>query len=90
MSDLQREILSMVIIFNDETLSSIKPLLEKLLDSELLKIDTNANIKEMDIYDKIDTLKTKEDVIKAIVLSVNSRRYASFTAEHFDFDNQQG
>ena len=57
MSDLQREILSMVIIFNDETLSSIKPLLEKLLDSELLKIDANANIKEMDIYDKIDALK---------------------------------
>ena len=57
MSDLQREILNMVIIFNDETLSSIKPLLEKLLDSELLKIDANANIKEMDIYDKIDTLK---------------------------------
>lgn len=57
MSDLQREILSMVIIFNDETLSSIKPLLEKILDSELLKTDANANIKEMDIYDKIDALK---------------------------------
>lgn len=57
MSDLQREILNMVIIFNDERLSSIKPLLEKLLDSELLKIDANANIKEMDIYDKIDALK---------------------------------
>lgn len=58
MSDLQKEILNMVIIFNDETLSSIKPLLEKLLDDELLKIDSNANIKEMDIYDKIDTLKS--------------------------------
>lgn len=57
MSDLQKEILNMVIIFNDETLSSIKPLLEKLLDDELLKIDSNANIKEMDIYDKIDVLK---------------------------------
>lgn len=57
MSDLQKEILNMVIIFNDETLSSIKPLLEKLLDNELLKIDSNANISEMDIYDKIDTLK---------------------------------
>ena len=57
MSDLQREILNMIIIFNDETLSSIKPLLEKLLDTELLKLDSNANIKEMDIYDKIDTLK---------------------------------
>ncbi len=57
MSDLQKEILNMIIIFNDETLSSIKPLLEKLLDTELLKLDSNANIKEMDIYDKIDTLK---------------------------------
>lgn len=57
MSELQKEILNMVIIFNDETLSSIKPLLEKLLDVELLKIDSNANIKEMDIYDKIDALK---------------------------------
>ena len=57
MSELQKEILNMVIIFNDETLSSIKPLLEKLLDIELLKIDSNANIKEMDIYDKIDALK---------------------------------
>lgn len=57
MSDLQKEILNMVIIFNDDTLLSIKPLLEKLLDTELLKLDPNANIKEMDIYDKIDTLK---------------------------------
>lgn len=57
MSELQKEILNMVMIFNDETLSSIKPLLEKLLDVELLKIDSNANIKEMDIYDKIDALK---------------------------------
>lgn len=57
MSDLQKEILNMVIIFNDDTLLSIKPLLEKLLDTELLKLDSNANIKDMDIYDKIDTLK---------------------------------
>ena len=57
MSDLQKEILNMIILFNDETLSSIKPLLEKILDDQLLKIDSNANIKEMDIYDKIDTLK---------------------------------
>ena len=62
MSDLQREILNMVIIFNDETLSSIKPLLEKLLDSELLKLDANANIKEMDIYDKIDALKAVDSL----------------------------
>lgn len=58
MSDLQKEILNMVIIFNDDTLLSIKPLLEKLLDTELLKLDPNADIKEMDIYDKIDTLKS--------------------------------
>ena len=36
MSDLQKEILNMVIIFNDETLLSIKTLLENLLDNELL------------------------------------------------------
>ena len=57
MSDLQRQILSMVIIFNEDTLSALRPILETKLDEELLKIDPNANIKEMDIYDKIDTLK---------------------------------
>ena len=60
MSDLQKQILNMVIIFNDETLLTIKPLFEKLLDKELLKIDSSADIKGMDIYDKIDTLKAIE------------------------------
>ena len=32
-------------------------MLENLLDAELLKLDQNANLKDMDIYDKIDTLK---------------------------------
>lgn len=57
MSELQKEILSMIIVFDNETLTSIKPLLEKLLDEELLRIDKHANIKDMDIYDKIDTIK---------------------------------
>ncbi len=58
MSELQKEILNMVIVFNNDTLLSVKPLLEKLLDSEILRIDSNANLKEMDIYDKIDILKS--------------------------------
>lgn len=58
MSELQKEILNMVIVFNNDTLLYVKPLLEKLLDSEILRIDSNANLKEMDIYDKIDVLKS--------------------------------
>lgn len=57
MSELQKEILSMVIMFDNDILLSMKPLLEKLLDSELLKLDTTVNLESMDIYDKIDTLK---------------------------------
>ena len=57
MSELQKEILSMVVLFDNDTLVSVKPLLENLLDAELLKLDQNANLKDMDIYDKIDTLK---------------------------------
>jgi len=57
MSDLQKEILNMVIIFNDDTLISIKPLFEKLLNDELLKFDPDAKVNEMTVYDKIDTLK---------------------------------
>ena len=45
MSELQKEILNMVIVFNNDTLLSVKPLLEKLLDSEILRIDSNANLK---------------------------------------------
>lgn len=58
MSELQKEILNMVIVFNNDTLLSVKPLLEKLLDTEILRIDSNANLKKMDIYDKIDVLKS--------------------------------
>ncbi len=57
MSELQKQIISMLVVFDNDTLLSVKPLLEKLLDNEILKLDPNANIKEMDIYDKIDTLK---------------------------------
>lgn len=57
MSELQKEILSMVIMFDNDILLSMKPLLEKLLDSELLKLDATVSLESMDIYDKIDTLK---------------------------------
>ena len=57
MSELQKEILSMIIILDNDSLLSMKPLLEKLLDSEILKLDPNANLSEMDVYDKISVLK---------------------------------
>lgn len=57
MSELQKEILSMIIILDNDTLLSMKPLLEKLLDTEILKLDSNANISQMDVYEKISVLK---------------------------------
>lgn len=60
MSNLQKELVNMIILFNNETLLSIKPILEKMLDEELLKIDKNANLKEMDLYDKIDVLRANK------------------------------
>lgn len=57
MSELQKEILSMVIMFDNDILLSMKPLFEKLLDDQLLKLDSTVDLKNMDIYDKIDTLK---------------------------------
>lgn len=58
MSELQKELLSMIIIFNDETLKPLKQLLENKLDEELLKIDSTTNIKELTINEKIDLLKS--------------------------------
>lgn len=72
MSDLQKEILNMVIIFNDETLLSIKTLLENLLDNELLKIDSNTNLKEMDIYDKIDVFKALNSLKDSTTISYDN------------------
>lgn len=60
MSDLQKELVNMIILFDNETLLSVKPLLETMLDEELLKIDKYANIKEMDLCDKIDVLKANK------------------------------
>lgn len=58
MSELQKELLSMIIIFNDETLKPLKQLLENKLDEELLKIDSTTNIKGLTINEKIDLLKS--------------------------------
>lgn len=60
MSDLQKELVNMIILFDNDTLLSVKPLLEKILDEELLKIDKNANIKDMDLNDKIDVLRANK------------------------------
>ena len=57
MSELQKQLLNIIILFDNDTLQSLKPLLEQKLNSEILKIDSNANINEMDIYDKIDILR---------------------------------
>ena len=71
MSELQKEILNMIIIFDNHTLLSVKPILEKLLDEEILRIDSNANISEMDIYDKIDTLKAIKSLNNDTTISYN-------------------
>lgn len=60
MSDLQKELINIIILFDNETLLSVKPIFEKILDEELLKIDKNANLKEMDLYDKIDVLRANK------------------------------
>lgn len=60
MSDLQKELVNIIILFDNETLLSVKPIFEKILDEELLKIDKNANLKEMDLYDKIDVLRANK------------------------------
>ena len=60
MSELQKELLNMIILFDNDTLLSVKPFLEKMLDSEILKLDKNANLNEMDMYDKIDILKANK------------------------------
>ena len=60
MSELQKEIFNIIITLDNDSLLSMKPLLEKLLDIELLKIDPNANLKEMDVYDKIDVIKATQ------------------------------
>ena len=60
MSDLQREVVNMVALLGNDTLLSVKPLLEKLLDNRILQLDPNANIKEMDEYDKIALLRANQ------------------------------
>ena len=60
MSELQKEVVSMVALLENNILLSVKPLLEELLDSKILKIDSNANIDEMDEYDKIALLRANQ------------------------------
>ena len=60
MSDLQKELVNMIILFDNESLLVIKPLLEKILDEELKKIDKNVNLNEINLYDKIDILRANK------------------------------
>ncbi len=58
MSELQKQILNMIIVFDNNSLISAKNFLEKLLNEEILSIDPNANIDSMDLNDKIALLKS--------------------------------
>ena len=52
MSALQREVFQMIYSLPDNSLSSLKPLLNELLTSAVLLKDPLANIAEMDEWDK--------------------------------------
>lgn len=60
MSELQKEFLNIIITLDNDSLISMKPLLEKLLDNKLLSIDPNANLEEMNVYDKIDVIRATQ------------------------------
>jgi len=58
MSVTQREIFQIVYALPDNTLLSLKPLLNELLTNAVLTIDPTANISEMDELDKTLFLKS--------------------------------
>jgi len=63
MSILQREVFQMIYSLPDNSLSSLKPLLNELLTSAVLLKDPLANVAEMDEWDKslfLQTLKKTE------------------------------
>ena len=64
MSVLQKEVFQMIYSLPDNSLSSLKPLLNELLTSAVLLIDSSANVLEMDEYDKslfLQAVKRMED-----------------------------
>ena len=52
MSTLQRDVFQMVYSLPNNSLLSLKPLLNELLTSAVLRQDPHANISEMDEWDK--------------------------------------
>jgi len=52
MSTLQKEIYQMIYVLPEKSLSSLKPLLDELLTAAVLLLDPNANVSEMDEFDK--------------------------------------
>ena len=52
MSALQREVFQMIYCLPDNSLSSLKPLLNELLTNAVLLKDPSANVAEMDEWDK--------------------------------------
>ena len=63
MSVLQREVFQLIYSLPDNSLSSLRPLLNELLTSAVLLKDPLANVAEMDEWDKslfLQTLKKME------------------------------
>ena len=69
MSILQKEVFQMIYGLPDNSLSSLKPLLNELLTSAVLLIDPSANIEEMDEYDKSLFLQAVKKMKNAEYLS---------------------
>ena len=57
MTSLQKEVFQMVYALPEKTLTTLKPLLNELLTNAVLIKDPNANIAEMDEWDKALFLK---------------------------------
>jgi len=70
MSALQKEIFQIIHVLPDNSLSSIRPMLNELLTSAVLLTDPSANVAEMDELDKSLFLRS--------VKKVNSGDYVSF------------
>ena len=70
MSALQKEVFQMVYGLPDNSLSLLKPLLNELLTSAVLRKDPSANVSEMDEWDKSLFLRA--------INKMNGAEYVSF------------
>jgi hypothetical protein len=72
MSVLQREVFQIIYSLPENSLSSLKPLLNELLTSAVLLIDPSANIAEMDEFDKSLFLQAVRKIDNAEYVSFES------------------